>query len=61
MHYNNISTCTFVIPTLEMKVRKLSTSEDVLGIQVGENAIVLPTLDLQKAVNQTSGKIIIMT
>ena len=40
-----------------MEVRDINPGPDVAGIRVGQNTIVLPTSDLQDALNHSSGTI----
>ena len=41
--------------TLEMEIRDIDPDADTVGIQVGQNTIVLPGSDLQQAINLSSG------
>lgn len=42
-------------PHAEMEISDIDPGPDVAGIQVGQNTIVLPTSDLQDALNYSSG------
>lgn len=39
----------------EMKIQTINPGPDFVGIQVGQNSIVLPTSELQDALNYSSG------
>ena len=38
-----------------MKIQAINPGPDFVGIQVGQNSIVLPTSELQDALNYSSG------
>ena len=38
-----------------MKIQNINSDPDFVGIQVGQNTIVLPTSDLQDALNYSAG------
>lgn len=40
-----------------MEIRDIDPGTDVAGIQFGQNSIILPTSDLQDALNYSSGTI----
>lgn len=44
-----------------MKIRNIDPGPDSVGIQVGQNIIVLPTSELQDALNYSSGITMVTT